>query len=299
MKENKDVNIINNNKENNNEKRNLRPRHEKFDNLNTEDESKNIYNEEFVLCIPNLPNITKIKKKNSKTPINIPIPSFEIFNNEIKSESIKSNKINKNSSDTIEEEQKIEDISDIAYNIRHRKYELAEKRLRNREKEILQHQLYKLKELEEQKRHFELNHLLPFHLEALLSKDEPKKEKHLNKKESEENKPVKESVVVLKEKKPKKENPYTQVVNDKYRYNSALDQLLSSRINPYPDSTNKLRRATRKLKAFGVILPFSIYYRKDFDDYMKTKTDEIIEIKKHHKRKALMKKKKKSKMSQL
>jgi len=41
---------------------------------------------------------------------------------------------------------------------------------------------------------------------------------------------------------------------------------LSSRINPYPDNTHKLRRCSRKLKAFGTSLPHSLSKQINFDN---------------------------------
>jgi len=282
--------------------------------------SKNIYNKS-----------RKSVRNNFKE--NIPIPYFKIHNyqNEIE----KSNKLE------IKEE---EDISDKAYNSRHHKYELAEKRVKNRENEILQYHLYKMSELEEKIRHMEINNLIYSQTNEEIennikgdvndikkidsnenmkdNKETLKKNKKQNKTEKinkihskkikKENKGIqsKKLVSVKKEtignsqKKPiliKKENEeiitkenkqketkiknenndndikmieiinvdeteFDKLLKNKYRLNAAIEKLLSCRINPYPDETHKLRRCTRKLKAFGVSLPHSLNQPLSFDD---------------------------------
>jgi len=277
--------------------------------------SKNIYNKS-----------RKSVRNNFKE--NIPTPYFEIHN--YKNENEESNKLE------IKEE---EDISDKAYNSRHHKYELNEKRVKNRENEILQYHLYKMSELEEKIRHMEINNLIYSQTNEEIenningdindikkldsnenmkdNKDTLKKNKKQNKTEKinkinskkikKENKGIQSKKLVSKgnlQKKTtliKKENEETitkddkqketkiknesnendvkmiEIINvdetefdklmkNKYRLNAAIEKLLSCRINPYPDETHKLRRCTRKLKAFGVSLPHSLNQPLSFDD---------------------------------
>lgn len=323
----------------NEEKMTLRPRsniNEMLDvlikeNL-TKDHSKEenfYYNEDCVLSIPELSKNIKPKKYSRKgIKENIPIPPYEICNFQ--------NNIPNNSNN------KEEDISDLAYNNRHRKYELAEKRIKNRENEILQYHLYKIQELEERIRYLEINNLIPSHLQHshsemsstssssnnnISSNINNKKNDDNIKEPSKKNKKVKieknnktytqkkssnNHTKIIKEKhkdkiknenededeneyeenenenedknKNKNENDdendiqiieiinvvdeseYEKLLKNKRRFNAAIEKLLSCRINPYPDNTHKLRRCSRKLKAFGVSLPHSLNKHMSFDD---------------------------------
>ncbi|ORX51497.1 hypothetical protein BCR36DRAFT_351352 [Piromyces finnis] len=340
----------------NEEKMSLRPRNnnntiDTFDTLtkdiSTKLNSKKeeiLYDENIVLSIPELSKNIKPRKASIRNnfKVNIPIPHFEVHD-----------------FTTIlnEAEDKNEDISDLAYNNRHRKYELAEKRVKNRENEILQYHLYKMQELEKKKHHMEINNLIPYQNEIInntsdscsstssmnsnniksedtenikITKDIPKKNKrqiknektknHLKKnskertfgqlksiipkeiskkeknkeklqntknkkgneikKEMEINKEIEITTIETEnkneteEKKEEKindnenngENDYENLLKNKQRMASAIEKLLSCRINPYPDENRKVRRCSRKLKAFGVPLPLSLNKPIVFDN---------------------------------
>jgi len=227
----------------------------------------------------------------------------------------------------------VEDISDLAYCNRHRKYELAEKRIKNRENEVLQYYLYKMQELEEKMRYMEINNLIPLQneiinntldstssngsnisnkknidtdyikgnkevLKKIKKHSKCEKSKSCVKKTSKENsvhhrkqhvdeneEKIKENVIekvpenVNRKNEIKKDNDlqiigivnvveteYEKLLKNKSRFNAAIEKLLSCRINPYPDETHKLRRCSRKLKAFGVPLPHSLNKQIIFDN---------------------------------
>lgn len=316
----------------NEEKMNLRPRNNNMDafdilikDVSTKPNNKDeeiIYDENFILSIPELSKNIKPRKVSTRNilKVNIPIPHFEILN----FQSIPN-----------ETEDMVEDISDLAYCNRHRKYELAEKRVKNRENEVLQYNLYKMQELEEKMRYMEINNLIPLQNEIInntldstssngsnisnkkiidndyikgnkevLKKN--KKHSKCEKSKSHVKKPSKENSVHqrkqqidVNEEKTKKnineklpeninnnheikkekdndlqiigivnvvESEYEKLLKNKSRLNAAIEKLLSCRINPYPDETHKLRRCSRKLKAFGVPLPHSLNKQIIFDN---------------------------------